>query len=507
MADAYELYEQALKALERKRTQRGIELLRESLEADSFHKEGWIKLLEVLPDEEADEKQKAIDQILLLDPDNAYALKEQKRLAREDEFEPSAPSAAAASEKRSLEEEFVPGITRRTMRLVILSLAIFTLVVCGVTFAIISSINSRAAAEQRSQNATVTAIAQQQTQQSLDLTAQVQQQASQVAQQETATAQYTPPTPTELPPTETPQPTTVEEANRIFPRPPERISGRIVAWGGFNAADSEFLSLRLYTFGQSDFEELNQDQVLYPVASADGQRIVYIWSDSSRREEFVVSIAPGERGDDVTPLSLDWFPATNFTRPSLSPDGIFLSFIATAENGTQEVYLYDFISSTLTQITSDALSYTDVAVAPNGGRVAAIRQAPSGRDIVLFDVVPGAQPGETTPMVLTNDGDTQIETSVEFGSTGQQLVYSAHDGSEAHDIFRLSLADNNITPVVATDADEIEPHFSPDERYVVYAADTTGVYNIFLVDTIAQLTFQLTTEDRFPVYPGAWIEN
>ena len=89
---------------------------------------------------------------------------------------------------------------------------------------------------------------------------------------------------------------------------------------------------------------------------------------------------------------------------------------------------------------------------------------------------------------------------------GRQITYSAHpaDQPENNDIV-VRGPDQASTPIVVarSEANEIYPVFSPDGRYIAYASNQTGYYDIFILDRETNTTYQLTStveED----YPGSW---
>ena len=129
---AKELLQEALDLLTRGERAEAAELLKQAVEEDDSNVEIWVALARALDDR--DEKRIALTTILRLDPQNAYAASELK------ETEQKSKTADA-------NEEWVPGITRRTLRQTILGLVAFTIVVVALVGSIVMSANSQRAAQ------------------------------------------------------------------------------------------------------------------------------------------------------------------------------------------------------------------------------------------------------------------------------------------------------------------------------------------------------------------------
>jgi Tol biopolymer transport system component len=182
-----------------------------------------------------------------------------------------------------------------------------------------------------------------------------------------------------------------------------------------------------------------------------------------------------------------------------------LAFVAVAESRTKEVFLWRFLDEQLIQLTRDGSQYTGVAVSPDGRQIVAVKEDPAGTDLVLLDNLDRVSSDEPVPQILlTNDRNGIVESSPIFASDGQRIVYSGGVTPDNNDIYTMSLDNFAVASVIATQADEIYPHFGPDNRYIVYSANPTGVYNLFIFDPISQATFQLTEETRAPLYVAGW---
>lgn len=492
---AQELLEKGLEAAEIGDNESAAELLKEVVELDGGNVEAWLGLAKVL--EDPDERRIALTTVLRLDPSNAYA----KRSLAETQ-------KTVADNKDA--EDFVPGIKRRELRLVVLGLIAFTVVVCGLSFAVLVSATGQRNSTRQSLTQAVVALTRT-NQAFLDGNQTLAVEQTQVAINATETSiALVSPTPTasntpDLPPTFTPSPTPTEVTFRVGEVPPSNLSGRIIGWGGRNPVSDEFLNLiSLPAGGAGSFERIGQDLIQHPVADAVGSRYIYMRLVPQGTGNTVRRVDPQALNNPPEDLNVLWSPQQlDETRlPSVSANGQRLVFMATEfTTQTTRIYVTDFANSNTRPITNDNAGYDMPAISPDGTQVVAVRDSGAGPDLVLINLEDFTQ----TP--LTNTGNTLREAWPRFAPDGVQIVYSGGTTDEDHDLYILRLLGDGTAgsvPVVTTTADEIYASFSPDNQYLVYSANATGNYNIFIFDIAGRITYQLTAEeDNF--YPGVWL--
>jgi len=404
--------------------------------------------------------------------------------------------------------ELVPGIRHREARLYALGLGIFTLFICAFTFVVIGGSRGRAA--RANQEATEAVLARTrvlvagQTQAALEITEEV------LAVTASAVVTMTPPTrtpvfdlPTTLPPTAT---ATESGAQRVAPLPPPDLIGTIIGWGGNNPSSRDFLLLRNYDLAQGTPTRLGTDFVEAVTVDREKSRYVYrsLRSDGSA----LLASAAADNPTESTILSLIWASQNvrNERDPSLSADGRFLTFIADAPGGRPAVFRYEFANQQLIQLTHDGFEYAGTTISPDGLTVVTVRDDGAGADLYMVDVS-NPQAGSFPLMPLTSDGAAVVESSPSFAADGVQVVYSAAQASDPdnHDIYLLSTSHADSGQMaLATAADEIHPVLDPQGRYVAYAANPTGSYDVFIYDILTSSTFQLTFDERNPNFPGGW---
>lgn len=424
-------------------------------------------------------------------------------------------------------EEIVPGITRREARLYTIGLSLFTLIVCGVTFAITAVVwtgREIRFAEVRGLERNVTAT------QAVLAT-----RAAEVAMQSTATAEaalalITPsPTPTatlDLPPTFTPTATQEGEVQRVFPPPPD-MEGRIFTWGGRNPESRTYLPLRIYNITESpDFTLLDERAGSHVTVNDAATRAVYL--RFIRGEEVPVTLYtkdPSQPDVDGTGLN-QRFAALNvtaFEQPYLSRDGRRLVFVGPSrDTANANIYLYDFETDGAYRLTNNAqYRYRAPAISPDGSMLFAVREivGGGGSDLVWIrlDTLDETQlTGEQVmpEEVVFGDGDVTIEDSPDWAPDGQRLVFTRApiDQPGDADIYMLVFgADGGIVGnipigISTDDANEIHPVFSPDGAHVVYSANPTDNYDLFIINVNERTKYQLT-EIEGDIFPGTWVSS
>jgi Tol biopolymer transport system component len=85
----------------------------------------------------------------------------------------------------------------------------------------------------------------------------------------------------------------------------------------------------------------------------------------------------------------------------------------------------------------------------------------------------GSKPAER----LTTSADVQIPGA--WSRAGDQLVFANFKGTSG-DIFVLRRGDPEPRPIVSTPADERDPVLSPDDRWLAYASNESGQYEVYV---------------------------
>lgn len=539
-ADIQKLIQQGVEAARAGNKAKARELFQKATEADMNNERAWLWLATVTDDPQ--QKRIHIENVLHINPDNERA--QQMLLQMGD--------AGKGTAKKKKAGELAPGVPRGQVLLVggvalVLWLALLT------TFIVIGS-NRRAAFRQVIAT-TAQAVADAgatQTEQRLGETATADAVTATAAADIAATATAVilaaqteraaggdvglqgvsrtdlPPTwtPTPLPadfvPTETPNfGPTITPLPLELPR--DQFGGNIlVSWGGLDELNRDFLRIYAYQLDTGNNRQLGAIRVQgVDISPANGQELVYT---VYYPETFGFGIEISNL--TVTSrrlLSQAWEPLDSVfetQQVSFSPDGSKIVFIAPVTrdfNVINQIFLLDLDqppapnTSPLRAITNDAANYAAPAVSPDNTRIVAIKEDPqafdTGPDLVIIDVETGEQ------TALNPNGSATIEDNPAWVlPDGNEIAYAARveaDPNPTFNIIRL----NPDTPGAPAQFLVREPAynanypvFSSDGRYMAFADDRGGAYNIFILEVATGTVYQLTNDNDNDDFPGGWYQ-
>lgn len=497
--DPQAMYIEALEAIDNDNPSKARDLLSRVVELDEENVDAWIALSKVVDNE--GERRICLTTVLQLDPNNAYAKKE---LAKSE----------AKVELAKSEEEIRPGITRRMVRVAAIGSAVYLLVVCGITLLITTAVNSdkagqRAQFTREARNITATVETFNAEQTSVAETA-IMQAITETAQAQaliTPSATFTR-TPDPAFATWTPTPTESITVYRVAELPPETVPGTIIGWGGRDATSSGYIDvIQILANGTGEITEVINELGRYPTIDGLASRVVFERYSRRIGEASIMTLFTNDPVNTLQGLNEFWqsFNIVETSHPSLSSDGTKVVFDALSrDNNTREVYLIDFQTNVMSQITNDGSNYSYPEISPDGGRILASRQDPAnGTDLVLIEVASQNQ------ILMTNDGDGLIESQPSWHPDGQQAIYKAHPAGSANnsEIYLLRVlqdSGSSVLLIATTDADETNAVFGPAGQYIAFASNRgADVYNIYIFDTQTLSTYQLTAEE-FDYFPGGW---
>jgi serine/threonine-protein kinase len=163
----------------------------------------------------------------------------------------------------------------------------------------------------------------------------------------------------------------------------------------------------------------------------------------------------------------------NFVRVRISPDGQRVALeIQEGSTLSANIWIYDLARGTLTPLTFEDR---------NGNPV----WSPDGTHVAF----------ETADQVISRkpwDGSGEVELLVSFPENvirqwphsfspdGKRLTFVQEDPRKERDIWVLSL-EGEVSPLLATSAEEDSPMFSPDGRWVAYISDQSGRGEVYLM--------------------------
>jgi len=141
--------------------------------------------------------------------------------------------------------------------------------------------------------------------------------------------------------------------------------------------------------------------------------------------------------------------------PAWSPDGKNLVFVG-IKNGQSDLYLLDFESRTLQQLTDDIFSDLDPAWSPQSNEIVFVsdRQTYQG------------QP----------EGDFSMQN------------HNYHQ----YDVYTMDVESGYLSRYTNNEAEEHSPEFSPDGRVIAYVSDLNGIGNIYMLNREDSVSYPIT---------------
>ena len=497
------------------RLRRGIEAAREGkraeareffeqvVEIDEKSEKGWFWLASVVDTD--DERRICLSNVLHINPNNERARRALDALQ------------AKAKEKKSAAatEEVVAGVSRRQLTMLLSIGGVAVIIILIIALVVIVGNNNR----QNDERATAQAIAQAATADRQTATVAAEQATgTAVAATETqlAVATTVPSnTPTSaiatLPPTWTPTPEATLPPTRAVLPPPIGLSGRLAMWGGEDVLNTGYLPLGYYDFDfgtqfNSIGDSLGKDISFAP----SGQRVIYTAYDELLFSSSIEAI--NLNGTQIESVPQRWTGQNIFSPQQPRYGGEFgqkVVFIATTDKRqSTQVFLLDMSAPEGTdpvrQMTDDDNVYTYPALSPDGYKIAVVRQDTNTANPTIDIVSIDANNGGMVP--ITSDGQSYTKSTPRWTADGSRIIFSAipsNDPSNADIYSKNANGSGSSLPLYRSPANDIFPVMSPDGRYLAFASNSDGAYDIFILDQNDGTLSQLTS-DNADEFPGDW---
>jgi len=172
--------------------------------------------------------------------------------------------------------------------------------------------------------------------------------------------------------------------------------------------------------------------------------------------------------------SLGTLEITNaISAPSLSRDGSMMMVTRALQQAPSELWLYDVKRGTLLRFTFDSSGKRAPVWSPDGKSVA--YSAGGGASIYLRTIT-GASAEESiveAPGAFPSDWSTD-------GFVVFQASSSAEGQRTGWDLWSVSLKDRQPKPLIQTPFHEVQGALSPDGRWVAYASDESGAFEVYV---------------------------
>jgi Tol biopolymer transport system component len=200
---------------------------------------------------------------------------------------------------------------------------------------------------------------------------------------------------------------------------------------------------------------------------------------------------------------LQWFDASgkplesvgkaeDVRSPNLSHDGRRVAIsILDPDTGTTDIWVLDLMRGVSTRMTfGDSNDFLPVW-SPDDSTLVYSSSGDGPGDLLLRRTS-----GSGHEEVLYRNADFKVP--YDWSSDGQSILFQDQSPRNAWDIWMYSLRERRATALVQTPAQELDPKFSPDGRWIVYQSDESvrsGRYQIYVLSLSAgRGKWQISTE-------------
>jgi Tol biopolymer transport system component len=175
-----------------------------------------------------------------------------------------------------------------------------------------------------------------------------------------------------------------------------------------------------------------------------------------------------DRAGAMQPLAI---PPAAYANPRLSPNGKRLALYSTTD---RNVLVYDLLRGTLTHLTTEGQNAHPIWTL-------------DGDRLVFDSTTAGAsnlfwKPADGSGVAKRLTTSEYIQWPGSWSPAQQTLAFVQSDPTTKLDIWTVSLADHDGAPqpFLRMAANEAWPDFSPDGRWLAYASDDSGRYEIYV---------------------------
>jgi serine/threonine-protein kinase len=153
---------------------------------------------------------------------------------------------------------------------------------------------------------------------------------------------------------------------------------------------------------------------------------------------------------------------------SLSPDGTQLAVDVSEGTQPAEIWIYDLTRDTQSRLTLNQVADIYPIWTRDSQRVV-FSSAREGPPNLFWQKADNSEPAER----LLTSNNVQVPTS--WHPDGRRLMFG-----EGTDLHVLTLPEKTVTPFLRSPANEGHATFSPDGRWVAYASDESGQFEVYV---------------------------
>jgi serine/threonine-protein kinase len=177
-------------------------------------------------------------------------------------------------------------------------------------------------------------------------------------------------------------------------------------------------------------------------------------------------------------------PELGLYTPRYSPDGKRIALGVESSNG-MDIHLYEVATGQLTRLTFNNSATFHPAWSPDGSHLAFETRDPNQPGFMIGYV---RVDGATGVQKLLSTGSGSLIFPCAFANRGRVLLFQDNSVGTQTDLFKLPLdltdpehpKPGTPVPWLQTKANEAQAAVSPDDRWVAYQSDESGVYEVFV---------------------------
>ncbi|MEX2272157.1 MAG: protein kinase [Vicinamibacterales bacterium] len=182
-----------------------------------------------------------------------------------------------------------------------------------------------------------------------------------------------------------------------------------------------------------------------------------------------------DRTGRIGPLVL---PAGDYQDFTLSPDQSRLAYsLVDTQTQAPDVWILDLDRGASARITSERLLDSTPTWSPDGDRIVfrSNRTSSVGTSLLETATTPGA------PVRLVLEQMPQVTNSFPAAwLKNGEILFSQTHIEAGYDIWSVQADNSETRAVLATTSNELHPAVSPDERWLAYASDQSGRYEVYV---------------------------
>lgn len=261
-------------------------------------------------------------------------------------------------------------------------------------------------------------------------------------------------------------------------------------------------------------DPLNQFTEQYPKWSPDGRKIAFI-SDKAGCPNVWIMDSDGQNDFRLTDVFLAEL------HPRWSPDGskiyfarnkIYASGSGCAPCPHWEIFVYDFLTDSVTQLTDNSYREMGPVVSPDGNEVAFFRSEGANDCCNQTDLwIMNADGSDQRPLYGYHNG--KYEWSTDWGEANNKISFGKQYSGPGRSGWEACSVDPDGTNFVRLTINthyDVPLSFSADGQKMVYASEATGYFDLYvknLNDIDGTYKVQLTSDVYDDRYGADWIPN